>query len=102
MHTRRVTLLLELVPFRDLLARAIHDLIPMVRFGALEFGPHFQSAHHFVLGHAIPVEDQELQGDVLETLIAGDVEEEGLVKDRVQGSLLDMGLLLGYTLAVIQ
>ncbi len=58
---------------------------------------------NLILGDAIPVEQHELELDASQPVLAlGQVEDEGLVEDRVQGSLLHVGLLLGDTLVVEQ
>ena len=57
-----------------------------------------------VLGDPVPVEQEELEADVLESLLVQlrQVKDEGLVEDRVQSPLLHVGLLLRDPLVVVQ
>ena len=59
---------------------------------------------HLVLGDPVPVEQEELEADVLESLLVQlrQVKDEGLVEDRVQSPLLHVGLLLRDPLVVVQ
>ena len=90
------------MPLSDLLPGAIHDLVPVAGLLTSALDPDLQATNDLVLGHAIPVEDEELEGDVLQTFVVGHVEEKGLIEDRVQRALLHVGLLLGDALSVVQ
>lgn len=58
---------------------------------------------YLVLGHSVPIQEQELQTDGLQTFAAcRDVENEALVEDGTERSLLHVGLLLGDALAVVE
>ena len=94
LFTRGWKLFQQLVPFSNLLPGAIHDLVPMAGLLTSALDPNLQATYDLVLGHAIPVEDEKLEGDVLKTFVVGDVKEEGLVENRVQRTLLDVGLLI--------
>jgi len=71
-------------------------------------------SHHLVLGHLIPVEHHEVEADSSQQVGAsgtgtgaggvggGKVEDEGLVEDWVESSLLDVRLLLGNALSVVR
>ena len=90
------------MPLRDLLPRAVHHFVPVVRFGAGKLSANFQPPDYFILCHPVPIKNKEFEGDVLEALVAGHVEEEGFVEDRVQCAFLDVGLFLGDALSIIQ
>jgi hypothetical protein len=58
---------------------------------------------YLVLSYTIPVKEHELQLDAGQSVLTlGQIKDKGLVEDRVQGSLLHVGLLLGDPLIVEQ
>lgn len=62
---------------------------------------------HLVFGHPVPIQEEKFQTDVLQANVSvavqvGQLKDEGLVKDRVQGSLLDVSLFLCNPLVVVQ
>ncbi len=99
---RDIALLLELVPLRDLLSGTVHDLVPVMGFRSAMLGADFQTAYDLVLGHAIPIQSQELQTDVLETLVTRNIEQERFIEDRVECALLYVSLLLSDPLPVVK
>ena len=58
---------------------------------------------HLIFGDPVPVEQHKLEADVFEAVVAevGQLEDEGLVEDRVQGPLLHVRLLLRDALVVV-
>ena len=96
------TLLLQLVPLSDLLAGTVHHLVPVMRLLSAELGADLKASDHLVLGHPVPVEREELDADVVQSLVARYVEQERLVEHRVQRSLLHVRFLLGDALTVVQ
>ena len=57
---------------------------------------------HFVFSDAIPVEDEELEADVVQRRGGGrQVENERLVENGIERPLLDVRLLLGHPLPVV-
>ena len=91
------------MPLGDLLARAVNDLIPVVQLAVARARSELQATHHLVLCDTVPVEEEELDTDTCQAVVAtGHVEQERLVEDRVEGSLLDACLLLGDPLPVVQ
>ena len=90
------------MPLRDLLARAIHDFIPVTQLLTRALDPDLEATYDLVFRHAVPVEHQELEANILQTLIVRHVEQERLVEHRVQGSLLHVRLLFGDSLSVVQ
>ena len=90
------------MPLGDLLARAVHHLVPMVLLGSVRSCSDFKAPDDLVLRHPIPVKDEKLQADVLQAFITGYVEQEGLIEDRVEGSLLDVGFLFRDSLSIVE
>lgn len=90
------------MPLCYLSSRGVADLVPVLLGWPSAPGPQLQPADHLVLGDTVPVQDQELEADVLEALVVGDLEHERLVEDRVGGALLHVGLLLGDALVVVE
>lgn len=96
------SVLAQVLPFGDLPAGILADFPPVGGAGgrgAVEAEK--QAAQDFVLGGAVEVDNQELDGDLRQQL-RRDVIDEGLVEDRVQGAFLHVGLLLGYALAAVE
>lgn len=94
--------LVQLMPFRNLLSRAVHHFTPMYAFLSRCFrSSNFQSPNDLVLGHSIPIQEKEFQTDVLEAfVVTRNIEQEGLIEHRVQGAFLHMRLLLRNALSV--
>ena len=90
------------MPLCDLLARTVDDLVPVVQLAVARARSELQPTYDLVLCDPVPVEQEELDADARQTVVAtGHVEQERFVEDRVEGSLLDARLLLGDPLSVV-
>jgi hypothetical protein len=101
----------ETMPFGYLLPGTVNDLRP-VTFGVLDLVADFNSTYDLIPRHSIPVVDDEFQSDAVKRRSSADwcrgaawrrqVEGERFVEDRIQRSFLNMRLLLGNPLSVVQ
>ena len=58
---------------------------------------------YLIFGDSVPVQQSKLQLDVRHPVVCpGQVEHEGLVEDRVQGSLFNVSFLLGNPLFFVK
>jgi len=103
------TSLIQFVPAGNLLARATDNFQPVCSLGVARSTADLQMSNHLVLCHLIPVEDHKLEADSRQEVrpcSAGrigrwKVEDERFVEYWIQGSLLDVRLLLGNALSVV-
>ena len=96
-------LLLQLVTLRNLTPWRGLNLLPMCQLRSFAtIATQLKSADHLVLRHPVPVQQHELQLDLSKPgLIARKIEDEGLVEDRVQRSLLHVRLFLRDPLTIV-
>lgn len=101
-----IVALLQLVPFGDLSAWRFDHFVPMFlghwtlpAVGHL--GANLKLANQFVPRHAIVVVGDELQLNILQSILWGQIEVEGFIENRVQCALLDVRSLLEQTYALV-
>lgn len=93
---------MQLVPLRDLAARRVGHVLPVLLRGAFRARSQGQLSDDLVLRDALVVEQHELEAQVLQALVVWHVKDEALVENRTGGALLDVRLLFSDALAVVK
>ena len=98
------------MPAGDLLARTADHFQPVCSLSVARSSSDLQATDDLVLGHLIPVEHDEVDADAGQQVGAArarwigrrKIEDERLIEDGVESSLLDVCLLLGNALSVVR
>ena len=94
------TEIFEYVPLGDVLSALGEHFVPVLDLHRSALTAQHELADRLVPAHPIVVHDGDDQAGLTDLLV-GDVEDEGLVEDRVQVLLVDLRLLLLHLLPVM-